>query len=267
VEWTLFYGLSKFFWFFAAPTNGLIFIVVVSTALAFWTGSRKAQKAAFIAGLALLVAAFSPLSSWLLMPLENRFPQWQSGLQLPPDGIIVLGGAVDVRASEARHYPLKLTEAGERITALIELARRFPSTRLIFTGTGEPVSEAEEVAKKVANLGIDPNRLILETRARNTFENAQFSAKRLEPKSDQRWLLVTSSWHMPRAIGCFRKAGFIVDAYPVDFRTADFMDLALPYYTGVDGLRQMDLALKEWIGLVVYWAAGKTDALLPGPGI
>jgi uncharacterized SAM-binding protein YcdF (DUF218 family) len=260
----VFYLSSKLFWFIAAPTNALLFLTAGSTAWALGTRSRKAQLAALIAALALLVVAFSPLSNWLLLPLESRFPQWQSGSQLPPDGIIVLGGAVDVRISEARHYPLKLNDAGERITALVQLAHRFPSARLAFTGTGEPVSEAQEVAEKISGLDVDPTRLILETQARNTFENAQFSAKLLAPRPGERWILITSAWHMPRAIGCFRKVGFLVDAYPVDFRTADSSDLTIPFGSGVDGLRQMDFAAKEWIGLLAYWFTGKTDALLPG---
>jgi uncharacterized SAM-binding protein YcdF (DUF218 family) len=261
----LFYVVSKIFWFFSAPTNALILLLAVSALWAWRVGSKLARTTSLVAALALFVAAFSPISTWLMMPLENRFPQWQGGPQRPPDGIIVLGGAVDVKISEAQHYPLKLNEAGERILALVELARQFPSARLAFTGTGEPISEAEEVAKKISRLGVDPMRLILETQARNTFENAQFSAKRLAPKPGERWLLITSAWHMPRAVGCFRRAGFVVDAYPVDFRTAGLSDLAMPYYSGSDGLRQMDFALKEWVGLIVYWLTGKTDALLPGP--
>jgi uncharacterized SAM-binding protein YcdF (DUF218 family) len=262
---SLFYVVSKIFWFFSAPTNALIFLITGTAVWGWRVGSKTARTTSLAVALALSVVAFSPISTWLIMPLENRFPQWQSGPQRPPDGIIVLGGAVDVRISETRRYPLKLNESGERILALIELARRFPSARLVYTGTGDPISEAEEVANRISALGIDPTRLILERQARNTFENAQFSAKLLEPKPGERWLLVTSAWHMPRAVGCFRRAGFVVDAYPVDFRTAGPSDLAMPYYFGSDGLAQMDFALKEWVGLVVYWLTGKTDALLPAP--
>jgi uncharacterized SAM-binding protein YcdF (DUF218 family) len=210
--------------------------------------------------------AFLPVSSWLTLPLESRFPQWQGGPQLEPYGIIILGGAVDVRISETRHYSLKLTDAGERITALVELAHRFPLAKLAFSGTAEPISEAEEVAKKIGDLGVDPERLIVEKQARNTFENAQFSKNLLKPEPGQRWLLVTSAWHMPRAMGCFRQAGFNVEAYPVDFRTAGTLDLLLPVSSGADGLRLMDFAAKEWVGLFAYWLSGKTNALLPGPG-
>jgi uncharacterized SAM-binding protein YcdF (DUF218 family) len=261
----LFYLVSKVFWALAAPTNALIFIATGSSLWALWSRSAKAARISAASALALLAIGFSPVSIWLTVPLENRFPQWQDGPQLPPYGIIILGGAVDVRISEARHYPLKLYDSGERITSLIELARRYPMAKLVFTGIGEPISEGEEVAKKIAVLGVDPGRLILETRSRNTFENAQFSARLLKPEQNQRWLLVTSAWHMPRAIGCFRQAGFRVEAYPVDFRTADSSDLFLTMTSATDGLRQTDFAAKEWVGLLVYWLSGKTNALLPRP--
>ena len=64
------------------------------------------------------------------------------------------------------------------------------------------------------DLGIGSDRLILERKARNTAENAILAKELADPKPGQRWLLVTSAWHMPRAIGLFRKAGFDVEAWP-----------------------------------------------------
>lgn len=109
------------------------------------------------------------------------------------------------------------------------------------------------------------DRLILEERSRNTRENARFSAELANPKPGERWLLVTSAWHMPRAVGCFRRAGFPVTAYPVDYRTAGPRDATRFNTFASDGLLEFDLAVKEWIGLVAYKLAGYTDAWMPGP--
>jgi uncharacterized SAM-binding protein YcdF (DUF218 family) len=260
----MFYPLSKLFWFFVAPSNALILLVVMSSLSALLSYRRMAKRFAIAAAGFLFLSTLTPLGIALLLPLENRFPPWQAGQGAQPYGIIVLGGGVDVRLSEARDQ-LKLNEAGERITALVALARRFPQAKLVFTGIAEPISEAEEVAKKIEALGVDPRRLIIETRARNTYENAQYTAALLHPTESQRWLLVTSAWHMPRSVGCFRRAGFTVEAYPVDFRTGGLGDLFILDGLGIDGLRTLDVAAKEWVGLIAYRLTGKTDRLFPSP--
>src|SRR6202022_2799012 len=109
-------------------------------------------------------------------------------------------------------------ESGERITVLAELTRNFPQARLIYSGPGED-SDAENMLKKSARLGGDRDRVTMETRSRNTFENAVYSKELIKPNSNERWLLVTAALHLPRAIGCFRRAGFKVEAYPMQYTT------------------------------------------------
>jgi uncharacterized SAM-binding protein YcdF (DUF218 family) len=180
--------------------------------------------------------------------LGNRFPQWQIGAHAAPDGIIVLGG-----------------EAGERITALAELSRRFPQARLVYSGPGERIFAAEELLKTFARLGGDPSRITIETRSRSTFENAVYSRELIKPNLYERWLLVTSAMHMPRAIGSFRHAGFRVEAYPVEFDTGDRSHVPPAFSTGSKALSKLDIAMREWIALVAYRLMGRTDALLPAP--
>ena len=79
------------------------------------------------------------------------------------------------------------------------------------------------------NLGIPAERIELEDRSRNTVENAVFTRALVNPKPNERWLLVTSAAHMPRAIGTFRQAGFPIEAYPVDWRTSGMVDLVIPF--------------------------------------
>jgi uncharacterized SAM-binding protein YcdF (DUF218 family) len=92
-----------------------------------------------------------------------------------------------------------------------------------------------------------------------------FSKELADPKPGERWLLVTSGYHMPRSIGVFREAGFDVEAYPVDFRTRGAVDLTLPFMSVGDGLRRTDTAMREWVGLLVYWLTGRTSELFPKP--
>jgi uncharacterized SAM-binding protein YcdF (DUF218 family) len=111
---------------------------------------------------------------------------------------------------------------------------------------------------------VQRERLIVEGRSRNTVENAVYTAALIDPKPGQRWLLVTSASHMPRAVGCFRRAGVPVEAVPVDRRIDRRMDL-YPAVSLAEGLTSLDGAAREWIGLFVYWITGRTSELFPGP--
>jgi len=113
--------------------------------------------------------------------------------------------------------------------------------------------------------GIARSRIEVEDRSRDTDENARFSKSLAKPRATERWLLVTSAHHMPRSIGAFRRAGFPVDAYPVDWRTRGTSDLARPFQSVSDGLRRTDTAAREWIGLLVYYMSGRIGELFPAP--
>jgi len=204
----------------------------------------------------------------LIEPLENRFPPWDAA-RGPPDGIVVLGGAIDPEFAAARGAP-DLNEAAERITVVAELARKYPSARILYSGGNGRLAfrsgtEAQFAGALIESFGVPESRLILEDQSRNTAENAIFSLQLAMPKPGERWLLVTSAYHMPRAMGVFRKAGFAVEAYPVDYRTRGAADLLIPFDDVASGLRRTDTAAREWIGLMAYWLTGRSAELFPGP--
>jgi uncharacterized SAM-binding protein YcdF (DUF218 family) len=126
-------------------------------------------------------------------------------------------------------------------------------------------TEAEFAARVLESFGIPYGRVLLEDRSRNTVENAVFSKAMAQPKPGERWLLVTSAFHLPRAMGIFRKAGFEVEAYPVDWRTRGWEDALRPFPTMGEGLRRADIAVREWVGLLMYWLTGQSTGLFPGP--
>lgn len=165
---------------------------------------------------------------------------------------------------------MALNETGERLVALGDLARRYPNARLVYAGGGseftpDTTPEATLVENTIAELGIAAGRVVYERRSLNTQQNALFAKELAAPKSGERWLLVTSAFHMPRAMGVFRAAGFDVTPYPVDYRTAGAKSLLRPFAFVSEGLRRTDVATKEWIGLGVYYVSGRTDELFPAP--
>jgi uncharacterized SAM-binding protein YcdF (DUF218 family) len=264
----MFFFLSKVLGFFASPSNlviaaGLLGVLLLATRLA-----RIGRYLTVASLIALAVMGLSPLGNALIIPLEQRFPPWDD-TRGPPDGIVVLGGAITPDVSAARN-DVALNEAAERITATVALARRYPDARIIYSGgTGALIfregSEAASAVRIFESLGIPHARIIAEEQSRNTEENAVFSLLLAMPQPGERWLLVTSGYHMPRAMGVFRQAGFPVEAYPVDWRTRGPQDALRPFSTLGSGLERADTAAREWIGLLVYRLTGRSAALFPGP--
>lgn len=216
----------------------------------------------------LAICAFSPVGNILIYPLEQRFPPWDAA-EGPPDGVIVLGGPIDVDVSEARHTPV-VRNGADRLFAAAALARRYPHAKIVFTGgnanlVATEAKEADYAGTLLESFGIARERLILERQSRNTYENALFTRELVKPKPGERWLLVTSAYHMPRSVGLFRNVGFAVEAYPVDWRERGRAGLYEFTNMSVEGLVRTETAMREWIGLVAYRLSGKTSELLPGP--
>jgi uncharacterized SAM-binding protein YcdF (DUF218 family) len=264
----LFFVLSKTLGLMLLPTTFLIGVGLVGAILLVTRWALLGRRL-MIASLALLaICGFSPLGYWALYPLESRFPPWDAA-RGAPDGIVVLGGAIDADLSAARGVAV-YRGAVDRMIATAALARRYPNARIVYSG-GSPnlisddAKEADYATAAFESLGISKERLTIERRSRNTRENAEFSRAIAAPKDGERWLLVTSAYHMPRAIGLFRKAGFAVEPYPVDWHTGGRADLLTFSPVAVDGLERTDVAVREWMGLVAYWVSGKTSALFPGP--
>jgi uncharacterized SAM-binding protein YcdF (DUF218 family) len=263
----MFFTLSKVAGFFAVPSN-LIAIMGLAGVMLLLARRQRAGLGLLVGSTVLLaVAGLSPLGNVLLLGLTERFPPWQS--TGTPDGIIVLGGAIDSEASAARNA-IELDASAERVLTMLRLARRFPQARIAFSGgSGNlflgSVSEAPIAAQLLEEFGVSRDRILLEEGSRTTAENASMLRAMLAPKPGERWLLVTSAFHMPRAIGAFRNAGFDVEAYPVDWRTRGWSDATVPFDRLSSGLARTDVALHEWGGLVIYWLAGRSAELFPAP--
>jgi uncharacterized SAM-binding protein YcdF (DUF218 family) len=265
----LFFVLSKTLGFLLLPTNLLIGVGFVGAILMFTRFASLGRKLVIAAVLLLIICGLSPLGNLLLYPLEQRFPPWEAGSGAPPDGIIVLGASIEADLSAAHGTPV-VRSSPDRLIAAAALAHRYPKARVVFSGgsaklISNDAREADFAGTIFESLGIDKSRLIMERASRNTQENAEFSKALLAPKQGERWLLVTSAFHMPRSVGLFRKAGFAVEPYPVDWRVGKRADVLSFTNAALDGLGRTEMAVREWMGLIAYRATGKIDDLLPGP--
>ena len=237
----MFFVLSKVLGFFASPSNLMIGLGLFGVLLLPTRFTRAGRRVMVASLVALALLGLSPLGNALIIPLEQRFPPWDDS-RGPPDGIVVLGGAIAPDVSLARNE-VALDEAAERVTAAVALARRYPEARIIYSGGSGALlfnegSEAVAAVRLFESLGIPPERIIAEEQSRNTVENAVFSLLLAMPQPGERWLLVTSGYHMPRAMGIFRRAGFPVEAYPVDWRTRGPQDVVRPFTTMGSGLQR-----------------------------
>ncbi len=264
----MFYALSKILWFCLQPSS-LIGLTLLLGLVALARNRVRLGRWLLTGGtLALAIGGLAPVGDLLIAPLENRFQHADPGSG-PVHGIIVLGGAEDPRLSRSRDV-MSLNEAAERMTETVALSRRFPEARIVFSGGSDALittkpPEAETAAKLLEALGVAASRMTLEAKSRNTHENAVFTRDLIQQKPGERWLLVTTAWHMPRAMGCFRQAGVRVEPWPVDYRTPQAFEWFRLYSSLPEGLRRLDFVMKEYVGLVAYRLTGRTDALFPRP--
>jgi uncharacterized SAM-binding protein YcdF (DUF218 family) len=259
---TIFFVISKIVGLVIVGETWLILGLVLAL-IGLWRGWLRLARRAILAVLAAVLALTAlPVGDWVIAPLEARHPA-NPPLPAPPDGIIVLGGAVETVKWGATGQ-VHLNDAAERVTEAAVLALRYPAARVVLAGGGATLgpiggdlpSEAAAMAALLTQVGVAPDRLVLEEQSRNTAGNAAFSLALAQPKAGERWLLVTSASHMPRAMAVFEREGWPgLTAWPVDFSVepggrGPTWDLALNLYF-------LNRAVKEYVGIAAYAAAAR----------
>ncbi|WP_022667644.1 YdcF family protein [Desulfospira joergensenii] len=262
----MFFWLSKLIWMVISPD--ILLVLMISTGfLLLLAGAVKKAKLILTLGVsAMLIITFVPVGEFILAPLENRF-KTHPDLPERVDGIIMLGGSEKAYLAHFRNQA-ELSRAAERYLGFIRLIRQYPDAIHLFAGGSGSLSHGEykdaDVARMVFDdLGVDPAGILFESRSRNTHENGVFSKAAVNPRPNQNWILVTTSWHLPRAVGVFEKIGWKVIPYPVDHLTHPDKPPSLgPDFSG--HLTILKMAMREWVGLIAYYITGRTSSILPG---
>jgi uncharacterized SAM-binding protein YcdF (DUF218 family) len=255
----MFFAVSKIFWLLASPSHGLAWLVVLAALFALAGRARAARTVSVAAALLLLAIGILPLGTLMIRGLEDRYPRpaWPARV----DGILILSPGFDTATLKERGAPA--TNAGEmRLVGGFDAARRYPRVRLVFSGGsgalgGAIYSEAETARYIFAQLGLNPARLILESRSRNTYENILYSKALVKPGRGEVWLLITSAIHMPRAMGIAKKLNWPMLPWPTDYLTGTRS--AGADFNIVDNLGATDYAVHEWVGLLAYRLSGKSS--------
>jgi len=263
----LFFLISKIAWALLSPGNLIIFILFLGSLLLVFNKVHTAKLLLIPTGLIAFVLMVYPVSDYLMKPLESRFSKPQT-MPKNIDGIIVLGGGEDLKRSLSWNVA-ELGTGGDRYIGAAHLAKLYPQAPVIFTGGSGLISlqntagEASIAKQLLTTIGIDPSRLIIESKSRNTYENFLYT-KALLPKQNGTYLLVTSAFHMPRAVGIARMQNVNVIAYPVDYRSNSDA-LRKIDFDFIGNLNTLEPAWREWIGLTVYYLTGKTNRVFPSP--
>jgi uncharacterized SAM-binding protein YcdF (DUF218 family) len=254
----MFFVLSKIFWIVAAPSHWLGLFVLATGFCLLLKRPRAAGIFSLLSLLVLVLAGTSLLNRPMIRALENRYPRptWPARV----DGVLVLGSGFDVNILRRRQAP-QANEGVNRLVAAMAVAHHYPEARVVFTGGSAVLIGAENAESVTARyvfseLGLEPRRLVLEPRARNTYENILFAKDLVKPKPGAVWLLDTAAVHMPRAMAVAYRLNWPMIAWPSDFITA-------PTEHGVDifdvsgNLGLTDYAVHEWIGILAYRLSGK----------
>jgi uncharacterized SAM-binding protein YcdF (DUF218 family) len=253
----MFFVLSKIFDLLAAPLTWALLLV----AIGFVKKPRIQRYTRFgpaAAIFVLVVFSLESVSNALVRSLEEpRVSSWSEGTQY--DAVVLLGGFLDARASANAGEPA-WQEGVERLLVTYDLLRTDHAKKVIVsTGDVDSVgvtwTEANAVAKQLKSWGIDEARIIVEDKSRNTRENALFSADIVRAQGLSKLVLVTSAFHMKRALGCFEAVGLHPDTRPTDFR-AYASGQHLSWLPRATFLAVSTSAIREHVGRIVYRLRG-----------
>lgn len=233
------------------PPGSFIVVLAILIPLIALGKKRAAFIIAFAATVSLVLLSFNPFTDLLIAPLETRYPALIGTPKAA--AIVVLGGGYIASSPEYEGRAFLSPESLARASYGAILAKRL-DLPLVFTGgnpgrPGKAESEADAARRFWLSIGIDDARIELEGKSRDTFENATFTSR---SHGGGPFVVVTSAYHMPRAILSFEKAGVgavpAPTAYRRDGAPRGFLDL-LPSEFALETAR---IALHEYIGLLWY---------------
>jgi len=250
--------VNEILWTLLQPSALLVLLVALALVATWLRWHAIAATLLTVFLLAVAVVLLLPVGEWLGAPLETRVAR--APLPASVDGIVVLGGAVDWRVTRERGQ-LSLNAAGERVAAAAALAQRYPDARLVVTGSfADAFADDLRAAPTDASLFFGPHfagrTVTYLGGSRSTYEDALLALAEAEPRRGETWLLVTSAWHMPRALGTFGALGWTLVPVPVDYRTTGELRVA-PDWDVAATLADLDRLVREWGAIAIYRREGR----------
>ncbi len=258
-----FFYFSKIFWGIVQPLTALALLMLLGLLI----GAVRGYQWGYLRGgwilktavAIFLILGFFPIGPNLLFYLENTY-QLPRLLPHKIDGIIVLGGVVE-SAQSVRFSQPQINERAERIFEMIKLGNIYPQAKIVFSGgDGQSkqsgVGEGKIVRALLKDIGFPADHVIFENQSKNTYENYLFSQKLVSLREGEQWILVTSAFHLPRAVAVFESHGWSVIPYPAGY-LSDGEYHFWPNLDVLDNFYQLHVATKEIVGIIGYSLSGK----------
>ena len=244
--------LSKTLSKFILPPGLFIVFMVLFLVFSFKKNSRKLNI--FLLGQVLFIYILSaaPFSDAILKSLEDRYPPFGGGAA-GATCVIVLSGGIMNSSPEENGMGSLTPDTLKRLAAGVRLARSLNLPLVISGGSvfsgREAESEAEAAKKLLAGMGLDKIQILEEDESRNTWENALMIKKKFRV---HKAVLVTSAFHMPRSVHCFRANSMDVYPAPADYKVDRGPGTILRYLPDMGALKNSYLALREYAGYLYY---------------
>lgn len=261
----MFFAFSKILWALVQPLNLLCFLMALALLVRLrW--KTVGERLLIAATTLLLILGLFPAGPLLLTWLERQSPAIETPTDL--DGIIVLGGALNAYQTQKTGRISANEDIGRMFCALDAMAKN-PQAQVILTGGSgdlldQDAKEGDAARLFMALYNANSDKVIYEERSRNTYENAIFSKSVANPQTDEKWLLVTSAYHMPRSLSIFQKADWQVVAFPCAHRTDGEYRSAFKRMPSVsDNFSALNIVTKEMIGSMAYYITGKSASFWP----
>ena len=256
--------LSKILWLIVNPFNIFIFITLFTMFLYFINFRRLSLIIYLINFIFIALISFLPIGSYLTYIIEKEF---HTNTKIPErvDGILILGGATNPLLFK-EFDQISLNGSAERLVESVMIIRKFEKAKVIFSGGSGIVNRSDLGHSQVAKLfykqmGVDTNKIFFEDKSRNTHENIIYSKKIAKPKKNENWLIITSAFHMKRALFIAEKNNWKLIPYAVDFKNVKEFKLT-PNLNLLSNLNSFQSGLHEWLGLVSYYLMGRTEKFL-----
>ena len=261
----MFFYLSKIFWVFFSPVNILVILLLIG--IFFQLINKKIYKRIYQINLILFILiVFLPTGTYLLWKLENTYSK-PNIMNNNIDGILILGAGID-EFMTYEHQQVILNDRIERITESAKLIKKFPGAKILFSGGNgtfsKPKIKGSQLAKNFyKQMGVNTDRIIFEDKSRNTYENFLFSKKFIGNTKEEKWLLITSAYHMKRAMGVAGKLNLDFIPYPVDFMLNKSFNWKFWYHKiyFLKNMEDFQLASHEYIGLIAYYFTKKSNIM------
>jgi uncharacterized SAM-binding protein YcdF (DUF218 family) len=243
-------SLNYLLWALFGPAAWFVWLTLLTAIFLLGGALRSARTTVAVLALWTILFAILPTGNWLMSRLETAYPR-PAVLPDRIDAVAVLAGAEKLRAS-ALTGSLEFGSHGERVSEALALAQSYPQAKIWIVGgvTHDRSSDVDWTADYWRRAGLPQGRIGKITGTLDTCANARGIAAALP---DQRVLLVTSGFHMPRAMACMKAVGIDAVAYPVDRQTSDLQ--FSPAFT--ENVERVDLALHEYVGIAWYRLSGR----------